>query len=78
VTTPIHVSACSQALSSATDELSALDVVRIAISTLEDQECLNAGYGSNLTFDGQVECDASVMEDQSGFGSIGAVSGSSC
>lgn len=34
------------------------------------------GYGSNLTFDGTVECDAAIMDGATGdFGSVGAVSG---
>ena len=54
---------------------SALDAVTSSIGILEKDACLNAGYGSNLTIDGQVECDASIMNDSGEFGSIGAVSG---
>jgi taspase, threonine aspartase, 1 len=35
-----------------------------------------SGYGSNLTVDGQVECDASIMDGRTGdFGSVGALCG---
>lgn len=36
---------------------------------------MNAGYGSNLTLDGTVECDAAIMDGRANFGSVGAVSG---
>jgi isoaspartyl peptidase/L-asparaginase-like protein (Ntn-hydrolase superfamily) len=36
------------------------------------------GYGSNLTADGEVECDAAIMDGRTGdFGSVGALSGDS-
>ncbi|KAK5783486.1 putative threonine aspartase isoform X1 [Gossypium arboreum] len=53
-----------------------VDAVAAAIQVLEDDPITNAGRGSNLTEDGNVECDASLMDGQSGaFGAVGAVPG---
>ncbi len=41
----------------------------------QDCEACNAGRGSNLTFSGIVECDASVMAGDGSFGAVGAVPG---
>ncbi|KAL5716624.1 hypothetical protein ACHQM5_009762 [Ranunculus cassubicifolius] len=55
---------------------SCLDAVSAAIKVLEDDPCTNVGRGSNLTEDEDVECDASVMDGDSGaFGAVGAVPG---
>ncbi|KAJ7594287.1 nucleophile aminohydrolase [Mycena floridula] len=72
--------ACSRAVKQALrraqeiDAASALELVEQAIMILEDDPCLNAGLGSNLTLDGTVECDASLMDDKS-FGAVAAVAG---
>lgn len=67
--------ACVEAITSLGGRSSALDAVISSIGVLENDARLNAGYGSNLTIEGQVECDASIMSDSGGFGSVGAVSG---
>lgn len=69
------LSACTEAVAALDDNSSALDAMISSISVLEKDACLNAGCGSNLTIDGQVECDASLMNDSGEFGSVGAVSG---
>ena len=52
----------------------ATDAVEIAIRLLEDKEITNAGYGSNLTMDGQVECDATLVDHYGRSGAVGAIS----
>ena len=52
----------------------AVDAVEMAIKLLEDREITNAGYGSNLTMDGVVECDATLVDHFGRSGAVGAVS----
>lgn len=43
----------------------ALDACEAAIVALENCGYTNAGYGSNLTWDGKIECEASIMDGTS-------------
>jgi beta-aspartyl-peptidase (threonine type) len=56
---------CQRALAAGWSILSrgghALDAIEGAVMVLEDDPVFDAGYGSHLTLDGRVECDAIVM-----------------
>jgi beta-aspartyl-peptidase (threonine type) len=53
-----------------------IDGVVAAIGVLEDHPAFNAGYGSVLTADGNVEVDAAIVDAQSGqYGGVAALSG---
>lgn len=46
------------------------------LNQYQDDPSTNAGRGSNLTEDGHVECDASIMDANTGaFGAVGSVPG---
>ncbi|KAL7276186.1 hypothetical protein RUND412_000837 [Rhizina undulata] len=73
---PSHLAACAAACKAAMVLLrnggSAVDGVEMALKSLEDNEITNSGYGSNLSLDGTVECDASIMEESGRSGAVGA------
>jgi taspase (threonine aspartase 1) len=52
---------------------SAIEAVEGAIKFFEDQEITNAGYGSNLSVMGTVECDATIVDHLGRSGAVGAV-----
>jgi beta-aspartyl-peptidase (threonine type) len=58
-------SGCHRALSAGWSILSrggsAIDAIEAAILILEDDPLFDAGYGSHLSLDGRVECDAIIM-----------------
>ncbi|KAK1972188.1 threonine aspartase [Colletotrichum sublineola] len=73
----VHLEACSNAASMGMKFLksgaSATEAVEAALRVLEDKEITNAGYGSNLSMDGTVECDATIVDHLGRSGACGAV-----
>jgi len=54
---------------------SAMEAVVAAVRVMEDNPLLNAGTGSDLTIDGLVEMDASLMLQDGSFGGVAAIWG---
>ncbi|KAG9257579.1 aspartylglucosaminidase-like protein [Emericellopsis atlantica] len=74
-----HLQACVAAASMGMRFLqagaSATQAVEASLRILEDKDITNAGYGSNLSIDGTVECDATVVDHLGRSGACGAVPG---
>lgn len=72
-----HLQACNDACTVAMKLMqsggTAVDAVEIAIRVLEDREITNAGFGSNLGYDGVVECDSIMVDHFGRSGAVGAV-----
>ncbi|KAL2370668.1 hypothetical protein RJZ57_004911 [Blastomyces gilchristii] len=72
-----HLWVCNQAATLGMTVLRAggraVDAVEVAIKFLEDHEITNAGYGSNLSAHGTVECDATIVDHLGRSGAVGAV-----
>lgn len=72
-----HLKACNDAARVAMAILKnggdAIEAVEMAIRLLEDRDITNAGYGSNLTMDGAVECDACIVDHFGRSGAVGAI-----
>ncbi|OON18820.1 Bromodomain protein, partial [Opisthorchis viverrini] len=76
----LYNSLCSEACKIANTLLvkgsNAVDAVAAAVQYLENSDLTNAGYGSNLTLNGLVECDSGIMCGRTmRFSAVGAVSG---
>ncbi|KAL5341606.1 nucleophile aminohydrolase [Aspergillus crustosus] len=72
-----HLKVCENAVKLGINILrnggSAVDAVEMAVMYLENAEITNAGYGSNTTIEGTVECDATVVDYLGRSGAVGAV-----
>ncbi|POR36668.1 Threonine aspartase 1 [Tolypocladium paradoxum] len=73
----VHLEACVSAAEMGMRFLkagaTATEAVEAALRILEDKEITNAGYGSNLSIDGMVECDATIVDHLGRSGACGAV-----
>ncbi|KAI9158656.1 Threonine aspartase 1 [Paramyrothecium foliicola] len=73
----VHLEACVAAAEMGMRFLkagsTATEAIEAALRVLEDKEITNAGYGSNLSIDGTVECDATIVDHLGRSGACGAV-----
>ncbi|CAM1509185.1 Fc.00g029240.m01.CDS01 [Cosmosporella sp. VM-42] len=73
----VHLKACVAAAEMGMKFLkagaTATEAIEASLRILEDKEITNAGYGSNLSIDGTVECDATIVDHLGRSGACGAV-----
>ncbi|KAL7918644.1 nucleophile aminohydrolase [Trichoderma austrokoningii] len=67
------VAACEMGMKFLKAGATATEAVEAALVILENKEITNAGYGSNLSIDGTVECDATIVDHLGRSGACGAV-----
>ena len=68
--------ACNHGIRLLRNGKNSTEVVQSVCSFLEDSPLTNAGYGSNLSIKGSVECDAGIMESSTGsFGAVTCLKG---
>lgn len=68
--------ACKVAMDMLLQNISAVEAITHAMVIIENSPLTNAGIGSNLTFNGIVECDASIMDGKTlHYGAVGSLSG---
>eukprot|EP00117_Sycon_ciliatum_P014914 scpid44879/ scgid3661/ Threonine aspartase 1; Threonine aspartase subunit alpha; Threonine aspartase subunit beta len=73
--TKLAQKACSRAMRLLKTDADSVKAVNACMACLEDAKMTNAGRGANLTMDGTVELDASVMCSRGGaFGAVACVS----
>lgn len=68
-----HLKGVTQAVKRGLKEKNALDAVEKAINTMENDPTFDAGYGSFLNANGEIELDAIIAEN-SNFGAVAGVS----
>ncbi|HIE06054.1 MAG TPA: asparaginase, partial [bacterium (Candidatus Stahlbacteria)] len=67
------IEAAEKGFSDLMNGASALDVVEKTVVILEDNPIFNAGTGSSLNLNGEVEMDASIMDDRMRFGAVAGI-----
>lgn len=72
VTNQIPIRAAKAGMKALRRGAGAVEAVEAAIVAFENSLLTNAGYGSNLTKRGEVECDATIVDYYGRSGAVGA------